>query len=393
MFDITLAVLFFISASLVIYHHVGYPILLKWVSRTKPVSVCRQTARHYQECKADRTRPSITILVPAYNEQVWIAEKIRNLSCLDYPRNGYKVIIACDGCTDDTVEIAEATIQEAICSETYFEVINFTKNRGKVALINHMMTLIDSDITALSDVSALISVDALLLAEQCFRQPQVGVVNSHYQLLDSINQGEVKYWHYQAMVQQGEASLGANIGAHGALYFFRTHLFETLSNNTINDDFIIPMSIVRAGYKAVYEPNVVALELEASSQANDFKRRLRISAGNMQQTILLAELLLPRYRAVAFAFASGKTLRLLTPYLMLTCLISSLLLIEHPLFSIMMLVQLAAYTVATLGLLLPTLFCHRYVQFLSYFVTGHTANFYGGLRYLFGRENGHWGRI
>jgi len=393
MLDIFLAGLFFTSATLVVYHHVGYPILLKLVSRVKPNDVSNKTERHYRACKADRTRPSITIVVPAYNEQALIAEKIRNLSCLDYPRDSYKVIIACDGCTDNTVEIAEAAIQEAICSETFFEVINFTHNRGKAALINHIMTIIDSDITALSDVSALISIDALLLAEQRFRQPKVGVVNSHYQLLDSLNQGEVKYWHYQAMVQQGEAKLGANIGAHGALFFFRTHLFQPLSSNTINDDFIIPMAIVRAGYDAVYEPNMIALELEASSRSNDFKRRLRISAGNMQQTILLAELLLPRYKGVAFAFASGKTLRLLTPYLMLTCLFSSLLLSKQPLFLAFLFIQLSLYSLAILGVLLPTLFSHRYIQFLSYFVTGHSANLYGGLRYIFGRENGHWKRV
>ncbi|MBA5763550.1 glycosyltransferase family 2 protein [Vibrio sp. 404] len=393
MLDIFLAGLFFTSATLVVYHHVGYPILLKWVCRTRPINDGAQTERRYQACKADRARPSITILVPAYNEQLWIAEKIRNLSCLDYPRDSYKVIIACDGCTDNTVEIAEATIQEAICSETYFEIVNFANNRGKTALINHMMAIIDSDITALSDVSALISVDALLLAEQHFRAPNVGVVNSHYQMLDSVNQGELKYWHYQAMVQQGEATLGANIGAHGALFFFRTHLFQPLSSNTINDDFIIPMTIVRAGHDAVYEPNVNALELEACSQANDFKRRLRISAGNMQQTILLAELLLPRYKAVAFTFASGKTLRLITPYLMLICFFSSLLLSTQPLFFTLLLIQITTYLVAVLGLVLPTIFSHRYIQFLSYFITGHSANLYGGLRYIFGRENNHWKRI
>ena len=83
MLDIFLVGLFFTSATLVVYHHVGYPILLKWVCRTRPINDGAKTDRRYQACKADRARPSITILVPAYNEQLWIAEKIRNLSCLD----------------------------------------------------------------------------------------------------------------------------------------------------------------------------------------------------------------------------------------------------------------------------------------------------------------------
>ncbi|NMV11706.1 glycosyltransferase family 2 protein, partial [Vibrio parahaemolyticus] len=100
------------------------------------------------------------------------------------------------------------------------------------------------------------------------------------------------------------------IGSHGAFYTFRTHLFEPLEVSTINDDFILPMRIVLRGYSAIYEPNMLALELEQSSDDADFKRRLRISAGNMQQLMQLKKLLLPRYRGTAFAFLSGKVLRL-----------------------------------------------------------------------------------
>ncbi|GAB2659972.1 glycosyltransferase family 2 protein [Vibrio panuliri] len=382
MIELILGSLFVISASLVVYHHIGYPLLLKIVVKKKRVRVSSESTRHYRNSQADRYRPSMTILVPAYNEQAWIAQKIRNLACIDYPRDRYKVVIVCDGCTDHTVDIAEATIQEAFCSETHFEIISFAENQGKVAIINQMMQQIESDITALSDVSALISVDALLLAEQHFARQEIGVVNSRYQILQSDNEGEVKYWHYQEMMQRGEASLGANIGAHGALYFFRTHLFTPLKPDVINDDFVIPMAIVRAGYRAIYEPNVVAIELESTNVTNDFKRRVRISAGNMQQIIMLSDLLSPRYKAVAFAFGSGKTLRLLTPYFLITCFITSLLLSTHPLFLAILLLQIGFYTIASLGLLLPSVFTNRYLKCVSYFVAGHSANLCGGIRYI-----------
>ncbi|WP_162046309.1 glycosyltransferase family 2 protein [Vibrio taketomensis] len=393
MYELILSSLFFIAAFLIVYHHVGYPMLLKWASRTAAEPSLVDDNRQYRVSKQDDARPFITILVPAFNEEAWIAHKIRNLACLDYPKDRFKVIIACDGCTDNTVEVAQDTIQEAICSETHVEIVDFSVNRGKVAVINHMMQTVDSGITALSDVSALISIDALLLAEQRFQDPQVGVVNSRYQLFDRHNIGEVKYWDYQTTLQQGEASLGANIGAHGALYFFRTALFMPLKNNVINDDFVIPMQIVQSGYQAVYDPNMVALELESTDFPSDVKRRLRISAGNMQQAIMLAGLLKPRYRGVAFAFGSGKMLRLLTPYFMLTCLVTSLLLLHLPLFQAMLGLQIFGYTLAALCLLMPKVFSHRYFRFLSYFVAGHSANLYGGLRYLFGLENGCWKKV
>jgi len=393
MIDWTLISICLICGFLVVYHHVGYPILLKWYSKTHPLKQVQQSLRGYRSNRVDRIRPSITIIVPAFNEEKWIADKIRNLASLDYPRDRLKVVIACDGCSDNTVEQAQLTLQEAICSDTHIEVKAYPTNRGKVALINHEMLTVDSDITAMSDVSALISIDALIIANEHFRNPKTGVVNATYQLFDNQNEGESQYWRYQNQLKQDETTLGSSLGSHGALFLFRTHLFTPLNANTINDDFILPMKIVEQGYHAAYETNMVALELEPTGQASDFKRRLRISAGNMQQAIQLVSLFNPKFKGIAFAFFSGKGLRLISPYLMIICLVSSAILAANPLFLGLLILQLTAYSIGLLGYLLPNLFCHKLCQWLSYLIIGHFANFVGGLRYLIGLESGHWTRV
>lgn len=393
MIELTLIILFAISAALIVYHHVGYPALLAWYSKHHPIKAIRHKVRGFKNNKADRSCASMTILVPAYNEEQWIADKIRNLASLDYPKNKLKVIIVCDGCLDKTAEIAEQTIQEAICCDTHFEIRTFQTNRGKVAVVNEQMKTITSDITALSDVSALISVDALWVANRHFLNQKVGVVNGHYTLFTTPNQGEKKYWQYQSQVKMHEASLGSTLGAHGAFYLFRTHLFEELESNTINDDFVLPMQIVRKGYLAKYERNMTALELESTSSEDDFKRRLRISAGNMQQAIKLSDMFLPRYRNVAFIFVSGKGLRLATPYLMMVCLVCSILLMHHPLFAAALIAQLGLYSVAILAHLLPDIFSHKLCKLVLYVIAGHVANFLGGVRYLLGLETGKWSKV
>ncbi|HHX8660815.1 TPA: glycosyltransferase family 2 protein [Vibrio alginolyticus] len=385
---------FGLSAFLIVYHHVGYPLLLKWLplkqqDETKEPFV----ERAYKASKTDSQLPSITVIVPAYNEEQWIAEKIRNLASLDYPRDKLRVVIACDGCTDNTAEIAQATIQEAICSDTLFIINDHQVNRGKVALLNEEMRHVSSDITALSDTSALISCDSLLLASQHYQNENVGVVNATYQIMSTDNQGEAAYWQYQSRVKHQESLLGSTIGSHGAFYTFRTHLFEPLEVSTINDDFILPMRIVLRGYSAIYEPNMLALELEQSSDNADFKRRLRISAGNMQQLMQLKKLLLPRYRGTAFAFLSGKVLRLATPYLMIVCFICSLLLAHNPLFQVMLSAQVGIYSIALITYLMPALNTIKPFKLISYIVIGHLANFIGGMKYLLGMENGRWKRV
>ena len=393
MIDMVLATLCLLAGTLIVYHHAGYPILLRWYAKRHPKQPVHENQRAYKVEAQDCTLPTVTILVPAYNEEAWIADKIRNLASLDYPKDKLKVVIACDGCTDKTVVKAQMAIQEAICSDIYFEIHDHQVNRGKVATVNQEIANIDSDITALSDVSALISLDALLIAGEHFKKAEVGVVNATYQLCPTGNQGEDVYWKYQTAVKECEASFGSSLGSHGAFYLFRTTLFTPLPSNTINDDFILPMQIVKQGYTAEYETRMVALELEETNTKADFKRRLRISAGNMQQAIELFSLFSPKFKGVAFAFFSGKGLRLLTPYLMIVSLVCSFFLRGYFLFNFLFWAQIAVYTLGIVGYLLPKKLSIKPISLISYLVVGHYANFVGGIRYLIGLENTPWTRV
>ena len=276
---------FILSVSIIVYHHFAYPLILRIITfnQKKRHDSLTIEERNYKSSKNDLSLPTITIIVPAFNEEQWIAEKIRNLGSLDYPKDKLTIILALDGCTDNTADIARDTIQEAICSDTLFIIHDHEVNRGKVAMINGEMKDVIADITVLTDTSALVSCDSLLLAASHFQQENVGVVNATYQIMNTQNQGEATYWQYQSQLKYNESLIGSTIGSHGAFYAFKTKLFTPLEPDTINDDFILPMRIVLNGYLSIYEPKMLAIELEQSSDTTDFRRRLRISAGNMQQ--------------------------------------------------------------------------------------------------------------
>jgi len=394
MIDTLLITLTLGSALLVVYHHVGYPLILRLLHRRLQREPISAAPRRYTMVAADAQLPRIAIVIPAYNEARWIAEKIRNLAALDYPSERLHIVIACDGCKDDTANIARRTSKEAICEHLHIEVREFTRNRGKVALINEVVGSLDSELVALSDVSALISVDALLLAAESFKDPRVGVLNSHYRLFTPGSPGEAAYWDYQSRIKSSEASLGATLGAHGAFYLFRRALFQPLPEDTINDDFVLPMEIVARGFRAEQDSRITALELESSDEQMDQARRRRISAGNMQQLLRLKRLLRPSYRGVAFAFASGKGLRVLMPLLMVVSLLGSLWLAPgYPLFAGLAALQLLAYALAALQLIFKPRNAPRPLRALGYLVSGHFAGLVGAVRYLLGLEQGRWQRI
>lgn len=378
-----------LSGLLVIYHHIGYPAILRWLQKRREARADPTTAQ--LNLLDSNNLPSIALLIPAYNEAQWIADKIRNIATLDYPEDRLQIIVACDGCSDDTVTIARKTAAEPECLHLDIEIRDFPKNRGKVALINEVVAELKCELVVLSDVSALISIDALTIAAHYFKNPQVGVLSPYYTLLNPGSTGELRYWDYQSRIKASEALLGSTMGAHGAFYVFRRDLFSPLADDTINDDFILPMSIVSNGFRAEYAADIHALEMEQANDNLDWQRRQRLGAGNFQQLLRLKKLLLPRYKGVAFTFFSGKALRVLMPFLMLYSLIGSIVLApNHPLFIPIALGQILLYLLALLPMLLKPWRSIPLLATLTYIVRGHCASLIGILRYLAGLEHGRW---
>ncbi|WP_413701773.1 hypothetical protein ACLKMH_09640 [Psychromonas sp. KJ10-10] len=151
------------------------------------------------------------------------------------------------------------------------------------------------------------------------------------------------------------------------------------------------MQIVVAGYQVAYEAEINALELEKSSDQQDQQRRRRIAAGNFQQIVRLKHLFLPRYGRVAFAFLSGKGLRVMMPFLMLIALFGSLVLaFEYWVFLALAALQVSAYLLAIWQLLYKPSPSNRLCKLLGYLVSGHVASAIGTVRYILRLDKGHW---
>lgn len=372
---------------MVVYHHVVYPLLLSHVRKHK--RGCQSP-----EPVAEKELPHIVMLVPAYNEADVIADKIRNAAILDYPSVRFRLVIACDGCTDDTAQIAIDTAGEPENARLNIKILEFNKNRGKVAVLNQIIPKLGTDLIALSDASALLSVDGLKLAAAHFESKNTGVVAATYKLLHPGSAGEARYWQYQTGILKAESLLGSPIGVHGALYFIRRRLFHTLPNDTINDDFVLPMSVVAEGHRAVYEPNIIALELEHATDTMDQKRRIRISAGNLQQLLRLSKLLSPKLGSVAFAFFSGKGLRGLMPLILFTQLLLCIWLAQYSVvFLSIALLQIAAIIIAGLSPKLQKKKIPASLKTVFYLVNGYRCGVIGSIRYLAGLERGRWKRV
>jgi len=346
---------FWIAVGFPVYVYFGYPILLWGLQAVFRSSVSRQSVE-----------PSVSLLVAAYNEAPVIADKIRNGLALDYPADKLEIVVASDGSNDATAEIVRSLAEAE--SRGRIRLLNFETNRGKTVVLNDAIPQLRGDIVAFSDASSMLAPNSIRVLVQSFSDPRIGAASGVYRLLKKdqarLGSQEDLYWKYETFLKVQEAKLGTFTGAHGSLYAIRRELYPFPSPDTINDDFTIPIRILEHGYRVAYEPAAIAYE--EAYEMEGFSRRVRITAGNIEQMREIKSLLWPPRLFVLFCLLSHKTGRLLVPLFMLVALAANVVLRSQFPYNWLLVGQVVFYGLAVLGgifslrpkiLRLPYYFC------------------------------------
>ncbi len=376
-----LETLFWTSALALAHHHVTYPLSL--LARATPRLPLREPQR----------LPDITVIVTAYREAKVIAAKIANLAALDYPADKLHVRIHCDGSDDGTPAIAAREIAQLTGRGVDVTVIAHPVNRGKIAVINDAVQSTSTLLVALTDASAELPPHALKRVALAMEDETVGLVGGVYDCSENGSAGERRYWDIQNRLRLGESSFGAPLGFSGAFYAFRRSAFRPLEAGTINDDYVAPMRIVAAGYRGVLDEGIAIVERERTRPGQEFTRRMRIGAGNLQQALKLFSLADPRRPGLAYAFLSGKALRAIAPFLLAAFIASATLLTTANLFhyAVAALTWIGlAYALA--GLSVAEERRGRLQALAATMLSGYVANGYGAYLWLTGRFDlrGRW---
>ncbi len=153
------------------------------------------------------------------------------------------------------------------------------------------------------------------------------------------------------------------------------------------------MSVRAKGFRVLYDPEAVAEEYLPVSGAAEFRRRVRIGAGNWQALWLCADLLLPWKGFISFAFWSHKVLRWFSPFLMAAALVANVALMSDPVWRIVLWLQVAFYGTAALGYTLGRLRLPAGpFRIISYFVAINLALGIGLIRGVLGLQSASWRR-
>jgi cellulose synthase/poly-beta-1,6-N-acetylglucosamine synthase-like glycosyltransferase len=378
-----LTAIFFVTAAIVGFAYVGYPIVIWILSRVfgrDPVPPAVETA----------DLPAVSLLIAAHNEVADIEARIRNALALHYPREKLEIAIASDGSTDGTERIVELFIDHGV------RLIAFAQNRGKAAVLNACIPLLRGEVVILSDANTQMHPDAARHLAAWFADAAIGVDCGRLVLLDRQTGRNVDgmYWKYETILKRCESRLGALLGCNGAIYAIRRRLFPGIPEGTIIDDFLMPLEARRrSGCRILYDAEAVAWEETAPDIHAEFRRRARIGAGGFQSITRLWPLLSPAHGWMSFTFLNHKILRWMSPFCLVAMLILNVLLLQSTAFQWLLAGQLGFYALAVAAAWLPPKpKSLRVLKLTTMFATMNLALLVGFIRWLSGGQRGTWRR-
>ena len=334
--------LFWLCAGLIVYTHVGYPLVLRG-----PASRCAGAARRCEPRDLRRSLPRVSLIVAAYDEEEVIAAKVANALALDYPRERLELIVASDGSADATVERARAAGADLVLD---------LPRGGKVAAQNAAAERASGEILAFSDANSLWAPDALRHLVEPFADPAVGYVC-----------GQVRFTRRRAAATS-RAPTGAtrwrcgrwsrrwpaSPPATAAIYAVRRDAYIPLPPSG-SHDLSFPFALAKRGLRSLYAPWARAEEKMVPTLEGEFARKRRMMVG-LWDIVVGEGMLSPRGYPPLYAFelASHRLLRYLTPFLHLVALAANLALLGQGwVYAATLAVQLAFLAAALLGRSLP----------------------------------------
>lgn len=339
--------------------------------------------------------PQVTVLIAAYNEVGCIKQKLDNTFMLEYPSDRLKVMVLTDGSTDGT--------DLAVATDGRVKLLHDTVRKGKAEAINRAIDFIETDIVVCTDANTMLNKEALKELVKFFQDPLIGAVAGEKQVVAMRSNNDLLaegfYWKYESIIRMLESKAFSVTGATGELYAIRKDLLEPVPSDTICEDLTISMKVLEMGKRVVYEPLAYGTENASLTIQEEWKRKVRIAAGNIQFFERFKWLhFCAKQPFAAFQLISRKLFRwLLVPYVLVVLPLLSIFLFfdtHDPYVFFIIIVQFVFYGCAICGYFFNKQKTQTGIfYFPFYFLLANAAIIMGTFLYLRGKSFFLWEKI
>ncbi|HEV2175941.1 MAG TPA: glycosyltransferase [Terriglobia bacterium] len=322
----TAQLVFWISVATLFYTYAGYHLLLKLVALFAPAEDLAVPA-------AEPGAPvTVSIVVAVHNEERVIGRRVENLLRLDYPRQQLDLIVASDGSTDRTNEIAGRYGAQGVRLLALGRV-------GKGPAQDLAVAQGEGEIVIFTDADTEFRPDFVRVVAAYFRcHPRVGALAANLRWkIESASNPPSRLrelsWKLETDLRETESRLGLLASASGAALAFRKALWKPMRLAINDSDSITPLDVILQGYSVIFAPDAAAYEVPFTSATSDFRAKVR---GVSKSMVMIPQRWRPRdwarHPLIAWRTFSHHILRWAAPYAMLATALSSFLLAGNSAF-------------------------------------------------------------
>ena len=380
-------IIFWTLLGIILYNYIIYPFLLAFIALVK---IILKKPEHIKDIDC----PEVTLLIPAYNEIDYIDRKIENTNNLNYPKEKLQIIWVTDGSDDGTYEKLKNIKEVTVFHEN--------ERNGKIGAVNRIMKNIDTPFVIFCDANTMLNKDCIREILKPFSDKKVGCVAGEKRIIQKSNKkavssGEGMYWKYESIIKMLESYVNSTVGAAGELFAIRTGLFEEIPGDSIVEDFVLSLSVIKKKYKTKYTRKAKAEESSSLNIKEELKRKVRIAYGSIQTLFRYPGVLNPfKTGFFSFQYFSHKVLRwtivpLSIPFIFL---LNILLYIYYPaeiIYAILLIFQIAMYILAICGMVLQNKNIKIPFFFVPfYFLVMNLSIYKGYIRYIFSKQSINW---
>jgi len=374
-------IIFWLSIVLIFFSYFGYPIILVILGSFKSKKI-RKT----------EIIPSVTLLVPVYNEEKVIRKKLENSLNLDYPKDKLEVIVASES-NDKTNEIVKKYENKAV------KLFAYSGREGKQFTIYRTIPKCSGEIVVLTDVNGMFEKSSIRKLVRNFNDTSVGCVSGELRYVNSKKgmnkESEGLYWKYEIWIKKLESRIQSVLGANGSIYAIRKNLYSPLSEHR-GDDFELAVRIAQEGYWSILEPEAVSFENFSETIGKEFDRRVRIVGWVWRSAlILLKESIKKGQLLLVFQLISHKILRWLVGLFLAMIFFTNFFLLDRPLYLGLLLFQIAFYSLGILGYFKEKKKkkSSRWINIIYYFCAINLAALLGVFKSALGKQRATWQKV
>jgi len=363
--------LFWLCAFAATYSYFWYPALL----------VVLPARRGGADATAIPVR-KVALVVAARNEAAKITDKLANTLALQRPDVELDLMVASDASDDATDSIVGTYADRGI------RLVRSPVRKGKEHAQELAIASTDADLIVFTDAGTILPKDALIHVLNSFRDPTIGAVSSvdRFITADGTLQGEGAYVRYEMWLRDLETRFYSLVGLSGSFFAARRTVCQKWDDR-VQSDFGTALSCVQLGMRAVSDRQVIGYYKNITDSRKEYQRKVRTVTRGMSSLRIRAEVLnITRYGRFSFQVFSHKLMRWATPWFLLCALgANAALALHHPLYRLLLIVQLALYLSPLASRIVPGLLKISVARIGIYFVEVNVAILHAALLTLSGR--------